>query len=88
MVLVGGGGIPQRSLAQLDGLPVRYVPLRGYPASAAIERLQAYLRSRDDELYKGLDIGVLSERAIPWPYGPVGSLVELRAFARQLFGEG
>ena len=88
VVLVGGGGIPQRSLSQLAGLPVRYVPLRGYPASAAIERLQAYLRSRDGESFQGLDLGMLHERAIPWPYGPAGSLVELRAFARQLFGEG
>ena len=62
--------------------------LAGYPVSAAIERLQAYVDSRAEQQFRALDLALLHERALPWPFGAAASLVELRAFARELFGDG
>ena len=88
VVLIGGGAIPSRALERLGGLPIRYVRLAGYPASAAIERLQAFVASRGEQQFRALDLALLHKRALPWPFGAAASLVELRAFARELFGDG
>ena len=85
LVLIGGGVIPSQALAQLEGLPVRFVALSNYPASRSIERLLEYVGARKASELNGLDFASLHRRATPWPFGVVMSSAELRDFAQARF---
>lgn len=85
LVLIGAGAVPARALPALEGLPVRVVKLAGYPASAAVDRLIAYLDAQGEGDRRRFDLELLHERATPWPYGPAWSSAELQVFARRCF---
>jgi hypothetical protein len=85
VVLIGGGAMPIQVLDKLDGLPVRFVSLDGYPASKSIDRLMTFVESRSEQQNEGLDLGRLHERPTPWLYGPAWSRPELTTFATRLF---
>ena len=87
VVFVGAGVVPAPALAALDGLPVRFVELSGYPASGGIRRLMDYVTTRPVSERDALDLEWLHERPTLWPYGVAFSLPEVRAFAEQLFGD-
>jgi len=87
VVLVGGGAMPAAVLDKLDGLPVRFVALDGYPGSNGIERLMTFVRARSKQQNAELDFGMLHERVTPWCFGPSWSRAELEAFAARLFSQ-
>ncbi|MCK5942254.1 MAG: hypothetical protein KAI24_09825, partial [Planctomycetes bacterium] len=87
VVLVGSCAVPGPVLDRIDGLPVRFVALDGYPASQGFTRLMAFVEARSQEDNEGLDLATLHRRSTPWPFGPSWSRPELEAFAVEVFGE-
>jgi hypothetical protein len=83
LVFVGGGAMPEASLAALDGVPVRLVRLAEHPATAAVDRLLAWLA--DHAAPGRFDVSLLHERALPWLFGVSLSLPEIEAFAAACF---
>jgi hypothetical protein len=86
LVMVGSGAIPVPALEALRGVPLRLVPLSGYPSSVTIERLLAYVEAAPAAEREALDVRLLHGRSPPWPHGVGCSLPELRAFVRGAFG--
>lgn len=87
VVLVGSGAMPVQVVDGLDGLPVRFVSLEGYPAARSIDRLMAFVEARKPEQNEGLDLGWLHVRREPWLYGVARSQQELTSFAARLFSQ-
>jgi hypothetical protein len=87
LVLVGSGALPAQAIANLGDLPVRYVALHGYPATMSVERTLQYLKLQQAAGKKLPDVAMLHARQEPWAFGVSRSLVEIRQFAKRVFGD-
>lgn len=85
LVLVGAGVPPPAVLARLGELPVRWVCLDGYPATASVDRLLAFLAERKRTGEFAGDVGLLTERRVAWPFGLPLLQAEIEAFAAARF---